>query len=75
MSLQTRVDRLELSSTAGSIEGRLGGTAVVSLLEDGRFKLHGGEIVTRDELDKKLRGCVGHLLVLSASGLGEICYT
>jgi hypothetical protein len=74
MSLSSRVDKLESSSTAGSIADRLGGTAVV-LAENGRFKLHSGESITRAELDALLVGCRGHLIVLSSSGMEEIEYT
>jgi hypothetical protein len=64
MTLKTRVDKLESRSTAGTVAGALGGMAVVEELPDGKFELPGGEVVTQNELDDRLRGCKGHLLIL-----------
>ena len=63
-SLQSRVERLESKSTAGTVAAVLGGMAVVEHTEDGRVMLPGGEVVTEDELNARLAGCTGRLLYL-----------
>jgi hypothetical protein len=65
MNLKSRVERLEAASP-DDIASRLGGTAIVTRLDDGRYQLPDKRVLTRAELDAELRGCTGRLLVLDS---------
>jgi hypothetical protein len=62
--LKARVEKLEATSTAGTMAGWLGGMAVLEKRNDGHYESCDKCVLTEDELHEALAGWTGRELAL-----------